>query len=46
MKQCTLNRSLEHLDVDAESCKAVENNSHLSVEMNSDCILQQSINEI
>ena len=41
-----LNRSLEHPDVDAESCKAVENNSLLSVELNSDCILQHSINEI
>ena len=41
-----LNRSLEHLDVDAESCMAVENNSLLSVEVNSDCILQHSINEI
>ena len=38
-----LNRSLEHPDVDAESCKAVENNSLLSVEFNSDCILQHSI---
>ena len=41
-----LNRSLEHLDVDAESCKAVENNSLLSVELNYDCILQHYINEI
>ena len=41
-----LNRSLEHPDVDAESCMAVENNSLLSVELNSDCILQHSINEI
>ena len=41
-----LNRSLEHPDVDAESCKAVENNSLLSVELNYDCILQHSINEI
>ena len=41
-----LNRSLEHLDVDAESCMAVENNSLLSVELNSDCILQHYINEI
>ena len=37
---------LEHPDVDAESCKAVENNSLLTVELNSDCILQHSINEI
>ena len=41
-----LNRSLEHPDVDAESCMAVENNSLLNVELNSDCILQPSINEI
>ena len=41
-----LNRSLEHPDVDAESCMVVENNSLLSVELNSDCILQHSINEI
>ena len=38
-----LNRSLEHPDVDAESCMAVENNSLLSVELNSDCILQHSV---
>ena len=41
-----LNRSLEHLDVDAESCMAIENNSLLSVELTYDCILQHSINEI
>ena len=41
-----LNRSLEHPDVDVESCMAVENNSLLNVELNSDCILQHSINEI
>ena len=48
MKQCTLILiiSLEHSDVDAESCKAVGNNSLLNVELNSDCILQHSINEI
>ena len=34
-----LNRSLEHPDVDAESCMVVENNSFLSVELNSDCTL-------
>ena len=44
--QFNLNRSLEHPDVDSESCMAVENNSLLSVELNSDCILQHSINEI
>ena len=41
-----LNRSLENPNVDAEGCMAVENNSLLSVELNSDCILQHSINEI
>ena len=41
-----LNRSLENPDVDAESYMAVENNSLLSVELNFDCILQHSINEI
>ena len=41
-----LNRSLEHPDVDAESCMAVENTGLLSVELNSDCTLQHSINEI
>ena len=41
-----LYRSLEHPDVDSKSCMAVENNSLLSVELNSDCTLQHSINEI
>ena len=41
-----LHRFLEHPDVDAESCMAVENNSLLNVGLNSDCILQHSINEI
>ena len=41
-----INRSLEQPDVDAESCKAIRNNSLLNVELNSDCILQHSINEI
>ena len=41
-----LNRSLEHPDVDAESCMAVENNSLLCVKLNSDCTLQHCINEI
>ena len=39
-----LNRSLEHPDVDAESCMAVKNNSLLSIELNSYCTLQHSIN--
>ena len=41
-----LNRSLEHPDIDAESCMDVENSSLLNVELNSDCTLQHSINEI
>ena len=41
-----INRSLEHPDIDAESCIAIENNSLLNVELNSDCILQHSIKEI
>ena len=41
-----INRSLEHPYVDAESCMAVGNNRLLNVELNSDCILQYSINEI
>ena len=41
-----LNRSFEHPDVDVESCMAVENNSLPSVELNSECTLQHSINEI
>ena len=41
-----LNRSSEHPDVDAESCMDVKNNSLLSVELNSDGILQHSINEV
>ena len=41
-----INRSLEHFDVDADSCMAVGNNSLLNVELNFDCILQHSINEI
>ena len=41
-----INRSLEHLDVEAKSCMVVGYNSLLNVEFNSDCILQYSINEI
>ena len=41
-----INRSLERPDVDVESCMAVGNNNLLNVELNSDCILQHSINEI
>ena len=41
-----LNKSLEQPDVDAEICMAVENSSPISVELNSDCNLPHSINEI
>ena len=41
-----LNKSLEQPDVDVEICLAVENSSPISVELNSDCNLHHSINEI
>ena len=41
-----INRSLEHPNVEADSCMAVRNNNLLNYELNSDCILQHSINEI
>ena len=41
-----INRSLEHPDVNADSCMDVGNNSLLNDKFNSDCILQHSINEI
>ena len=41
-----LNKGLEQPDVDGGSCMVVENGSHISVELNSDCNLQHSINEI
>ena len=41
-----LNKGLEEPDVDAGSCMAVENSSHISVELNSNCNLQHSMNEI
>ena len=41
-----INKSLEHPDVDAERCMAIGNNSLLNVELNFDCILQHSINDI
>ena len=44
--QFNINRSLEHPNVEADSCKAVRNNSLLNDELNSDCIIQHSINEI
>ena len=41
-----LNKGLEQPDVDAGSCMTIENSSDISVELNSDCNLQHSINEI
>ena len=41
-----LNNSLEQPDIDVEICMAVENSSPISVELNSDCNLHHSINEI
>ena len=41
-----INRSLEHPNVEADSSMAVRNNSLLNDELNSDCIIQHSINEI
>ena len=41
-----INRSLEHPNVEADNCMAVRNNNLLNDELNSDCIIQHSINEI
>ena len=41
-----LNKSLEQPDVDAEICMVVENNNSISIELNSDCNLHHSINDI
>ena len=41
-----INRSLEHHNVEADSCMAVRNNCLLNDELNSECIIQHSINEI
>ena len=41
-----LNKSLEQPNVDAEICMVVENSSPTSVELNSDCNIHHSINEI
>ena len=43
---CNINRILEHPNVEIDSCMAVRNNSLLNDELNSDCIIQHSINEI
>ena len=44
--QFNINRSLEHPNVEADSCMAVINNSLLNEQLNYDCIIQHSINEI
>ena len=44
--QFNINRSLEHPNVEADSCMVVRNKSLLNDELNSDCIIQHSINEI
>ena len=41
-----IKRILEHPNVEEDSCMAVRNNSLLNDELNFDCILQHSINEI
>ena len=41
-----INRSLEHPNVEEDSCMAVRSNSLRNDEVNSDCIIQNSINEI
>ena len=41
-----LNKSVEQPDIDAGICMVVENSSPISVELNSDCNLHHSINEI
>ena len=41
-----INRILEHPNVEGDSCMAIKNKSLLSDELNSDCIIQHSINEI
>ena len=44
--QFNINRSLEHSNVKSDSCMAERNTSLLNDELNSDCIIQHSINEI
>ena len=44
--QFNINRSTEHPNVKSDSCMAVRNTSLLHDELNSDCIIQHSINEI
>ena len=44
--QFNINRSLEHPNVESDSCMAVRNTSLLNDELNYNCIIQHSINEI
>ena len=44
--QFNINRSLEHPNVEGDSCMVVRNKSLLNDEFNFDCIIQHSINEI
>ena len=44
--QFNINRSLEHPNLGSDNCMAVRNTSLLIDELNSDCIIQHSINEI
>ena len=44
--QFNINRSLEYPNVESGSCMAVRNTSLLNDALNSDCIIQHSINEI
>ena len=41
-----INRILERPNAETYNCMAVRNNSLLNDELNSDCIIQHSINEI
>ena len=41
-----INRILEHPNVEEDSCMAIRSNNLLNDEVNSDCIIQNSINEI
>ena len=44
--QFNINKSLEYPNVESDSCMVVRNTSLLNDELNSDCIIQHSINEI
>ena len=44
--QFNINRILEHPNIESDNCMAVRNTRFLNDELNSDCIIQHSINEI